>query len=430
LIKQEEKRQQETLMLIPSENIASRAVEEAVASIFGNKYAEGYPFKRYYQGQQYVDQLETLVIERTKKLFRVPHANVQPYSGSPANLAVLLALAKPGDSIMGLSLDSGGHLTHGSKASYTGKLFHSVQYGVNKQGLIDYDDVFKLAKKVKPKVIIAGITAYPRVLDWKKFAQIADEVEAYLMADIAHLAGLVIAGAYPSPAPFTHVVTTTTHKTLRGPRGALIMVTERGLKKDPDLQEKIDKSVFPGLQGGPHENTIAGIGIALKEVSQNSFRVYAKQIVKNARALASQLNSYGFDLVSGGTDSHLILINLQNKNLLGNTVAEACEEAGMVLNRNAIPNDPNPPYYPSGIRLGTPGVTSRGMKEKEMKHIAQCINDVVVTLQDIKKKTKMTMLDERKRENRIKIIKQAKTLRKVRQRVLQLCTKFPIKKYY
>lgn len=328
LIKAEKKRQAETLMMIPSENIASQAVEEAVGSCLGNKYAEGYPYKRYYQGQKYVDQIESLVIERAKKAFKVPYVNVQPLSGSPANLAVYLATLKPKDKIMGLGLDHGGHLTHGSKVSASGIFFNSVSYTLGKNGKMDYKAIEKMALKEKPKLIVAGITAYPLQLDFAKFAKIAQRVNAHLMADIAHLAGLVLGGVYPSPVPFVDIVTTTTHKTLRGPRGAIIMVTNKGLKKDPELGKKIDKAVFPGLQGGPHINAIAGIGVALREAQGKQFEVYAKQVVKNSKVLAKELKKYGFDLVAGGTETHLILIDLQNKGVLGNLAAEALEGAG------------------------------------------------------------------------------------------------------
>jgi len=295
----------------------------------------------------------------------------------PANLAVYLGVLEPGDKLMGLALAHGGHLTHGSSVSATGKYYRSVSYVLGKDGVMDYDLIEKIARKEKPKIIVAGITAYPLQLNWKRFAQIADKVKAYLMADIAHLAGLVIGGVYPSPAPHVHIITTTTHKTLRGPRGAIIMVTNRGICKSPALTSKIDRAVFPGLQGGPHINAIAGIGVALKEAMTARFKKYAQQIVKNSKVLASELKKHGFNLVAGGSNTHLILIDLRNKGLIGNLAAEALEEAGIVLNYNAVPYDPNPPFYPSGIRLGTPGITSRGMKEKEMKkhlHSILCIS--------------------------------------------------------
>lgn len=430
LIKLEEKRQAETLMMIPSENIVSKAVEEAAGSCLGNKYAEGYPGRRYYQGQEVVDQVETLIIERAKKLFGVPAANVQAHSGSPANFAVYTALLNPDDTVMGLSLASGGHLTHGARVNASSKYFNAVNYGVTKEGFIDFDNLRELALKEKPKIIVAGITAYSRIIDWKKFSDIAEEVGAYLMADISHFTGLIIAGVYPSANPYVHVVTSTTHKTLRGPRGAIIMITEKGLKKDPELAKKIDRAIFPGIQGGPHMNTIAAIGVALKEASSKKFIAYAKQIIANASTLAKELIKYDFDLITRGTDTHLILFNLQNKNLLGKTVAEAFEHAGIVLNANQVPFDPNPPLYPSGIRLGTPGLTSRGMKEREMKKIASWMNEIANDLQAAKEKNKMTLEDEKKKDNRNALISQIKSIPQVRQAVKSLCKKYPIKKIY
>ncbi len=430
LVAKEQKRQETTLMMIPSENMASSAVEEAVASSLGNKYAEGYPHRRYYQGQGYVDQVEQLAAVRAKKLFDVDCANVQPYSGSPANLAVLLALCNPGDTILGLALDSGGHLTHGANVSFTGKFFNAVQYSVGKDGFLDYEQISRLAKKTKPRLIIAGTTAYPRIIDWKKFAQIADDVGAYLLADISHISGLIVGGVYPSPSPHVHVMMTTTHKSLRGPRGAMILVTHRGLAKDEKIMDKIDKAVFPGLQGGPHENTIAGIAVALKEASAPHFKKYAKQIVANAKTLAQELLSYGFTLVSGGTDSHLILIDLRNKDLLGNTMAVACERIGIILNRNAIPFDPNPPFYPSGIRLGTPGITSRGMKEKEMKKIASFMHTLIKDLLETKKRLGISKEDEKKKETRKRLVAHTKSIPLLRTEVFNLCKKFPLKEVY
>jgi len=428
LIELEEKRQKETLMMIPSENIASYAVEEAMGSILGNKYGEGYPQRRYYQGNQLIDQLETLVIERAKKLFKVEAVNVQPLSGSPANFAVYTALLNPGDTIMGLSLSSGGHLTHGAPFTASSKYFHSVQYNTDKNGWIDYDELLALAKKSKPKIIIASTTAYARILDWKKFSKIAEEVSAFLMTDISHLAGLIAAGVYPSPAPYAHIITTTTHKTLRGPRGAMIMTTQKGLNKDPDLVKKINKAIIPGIQGGPHFNNIAGIGIALKEASTSNFKRYAAQILKNAQIIASELIKYDFNLITGGTDSHLILIDLRNKCLLGNTAAEGLEVAGIIINRNGIPYDPNPPFYPSGIRIGTPGVTSRGMKKKEMKIIVKLINQTINAL--IETKIKLKINSEKDKIIRQEIIRKTSSLKQINQTVKQLCRKFPLVKQY
>lgn len=400
LIELEEARQESVLRLIPSENYAPEAVRQAVSSVFMNKYSEGYPKKRYYQGEGYVDQLEDLARERAKKLFNVPHANVQPYSGSPANFAVYFALLKPGDTVMGLSLPHGGHLTHGWKVSVTGTYYKSVQYTVDKKTqLIDYEQVEELAKEHKPKLIWAGYTAYPRIVDWERFAEIADAVGAFFVADIAHIAGLVVAGAHPSPVSFAHVVTMTTHKTLRGPRGALILVTKRGLEKDPQLGTKIDRAVFPGLQGGPHQHTIAAIAVILKEAATPEFAEYGKQIVRNAKALAGELKKRGFNLVTGGTDNHLMLIDLRSKGILGKEAAIRLEEAGIVVNKNTIPYDPNPPFNPSGIRLGTPAVTTRGMKEEEMRKIGEWIDEVIS--------------DQSKVE-------------KVREEVRELCQQFPI----
>ena len=398
VIKQEKKRQKEELHLIASENYSSQAVAKTLSSCLVNKYAEGQATKRYYQGNKFVDEVELIARERACKLFGVAHANVQPYSGSPANSAAEFACLKNGETIMGLALASGGHLTHGHpKVTFSGRFFKSVQYSVGKDGYLDYDEIAKLALKAKPKLIIAGTTAYPRILNWKKFRQIADSVGAYLMADIAHIAGLVATGVHPSPAPFVDVITTTTHKTLRGPRGAMIMVTKRGLKKDPDLASKVDRAVFPALQGGPHMHTIAGIAVALKEASSKSFVKYAKQVVKNSKVLAKELKGYGFELVSGGTDNHLMLIDLRNKGVSGWVVAWALEMAGIILNYNSVPFDTNPPFYPSGIRIGTPTLTTRGMKEKEMEKVANWINLVVDHVKDEK-------LPENKSE-RIKFVK-------------------------
>lgn len=430
LIKLEEKRQQETLMMIPSENIISKAVEEAVGSVLGNKYAEGYPYKRYYQGQHIVDLVEDIVRERAKKLFGVAAVNVQPLSGSPANFAVYNALLNPGDTLMGLALNAGGHLTHGAAYSASSKYFRSISYGVKKDGMLDYDEIARLAKKEKPKIIVAGTTAYARILDWKKFAAIAESVNAYLMADVAHIAGLILAGVYPSPVPYVHVVTTTTHKTLRGPRGAMIMTTAKGLKKDPELAQKIDKSIIPGIQGGPHLNTIAGIGVALKEAGKKSFIKYCEQILKNAKELEKDLLKHDFNLVTGGTDSHLLLIDLRNKELLGNTAAEALEAAGIVLNRNGVPFDTNPPFYPSGIRLGTPGITSRGMKEKEMRLIAEWIRTVIEDTAVTKKKMGVTFEEEKKKDTRNKIVVQTKSIKIILAQVKKICRRFPIKNAY
>jgi len=378
LIKAEEKRQSDSLQMIPSENHTSRAVMEALGTVLTNKYSEGYPKKRYYQGNAIIDEVEILAQERAKKLFGVPHVNVQPYSGSPANTAIYFALLTPiKDKIMGLSLASGGHLTHGSPVSISGKYFKTVPYELGRDGHLNYDAIEKQAAREKPKIIVCGFTAYPRIIDFERFSQIADSVGAYLLADISHIAGLVAAGVHPSPVPYVHIVMTTTHKTLRGPRGAMIMVTDRGLKKDPELTEKIDKAVFPGLQGGPHDNQTAAIAVTLKEASTPEFKKYAVQIVKNSKALAFSLLDFGFDLSSGGSDNHLILIDLRSKGVNGAVGAIALEVAGIVVNKNGVPYETNPPFYPSGIRLGTPAITTRGMKEAEMKKIALWINQVI-----------------------------------------------------
>lgn len=384
LTKEEEKRQKDVLEMIPSENYTSQAVIEALGSVLTNKYSEGYPKKRYYQGNKTIDSVEILAQERAKELFGVPRVNVQPYSGSPANSAVYLALLEPlKDKIMGLSLAFGGHLTHGSPVSFVGKYFKIVSYELDKKGFFDYTAIEKLALKEKPKIIVCGATAYPRIIDFKKFGEIADKVTTitksttYVLADISHITGLIVAGVHPSPVPFVDIIMTTTHKTLRGPRGAMIMVTDKGLKKDPELADKIDKGVFPGLQGGPHDNQTAAIAVALLEASQPAFKIYGAQIVKNAKVLAEELVNYKFNLVSGGTDNHLLLIDLTNKKVNGAVAALALEVAGIVLNKNSVPNDTMPPFYPSGIRLGTPALTTRGMKEAEMKQVAIWINEVI-----------------------------------------------------
>lgn len=430
LIRLEKKRQAETLMMIPSENIASKEVQEAVGSCLGNKYAEGYPFKRYYQGQKYIDEIESLAIKRAKKAFQVPHANVQPLSGSPANLAVYSSCLKPGDKLMGLALSHGGHLTHGAPVSITGRHYQSVSYVLGKDGVMDYELIEKMARKEKPKMIVAGITAYPLKLDWRRFGRIADKAGAFLLADIAHLAGLVISHVYPNPAPYVHFISTTTHKTLRGPRGAIVMVTKKGLRKDPFLAEKIDKAVFPGLQGGPHINTIAGIGVCLKEASGKRFKLYSEQIVKNAKALAKELKRYGFKLAAGGTDTHLLLLDLSNQGIIGNLASEALEKAGIIVNKNAIPFDPNPAFYPSGIRLGTPGITSRGMKEKEMKLIGKWINEAIRETGEVKKRMKVDFKQEKRKQTRERIIDQCSLIRRIRKEVKALCLKFPVKDKY
>lgn len=378
LIHRETKRQATTLMMIPSENHASLAVEEAVGSCLGNKYAEGYPTKRYYQGQEFVDQIEQLAIDRAKKLYGVAHANVQAYSGSPANAAIFMALLKPGDTIMGLALSHGGHLTHGHpKVTFSGTFYNSIPYQVQTDGWIDYLTLEKAAVKHRPQLIVAGTTAYPRQLDFKRFAQIADKVGAWLLADISHISGLVVTGNHPSPAEHAHVIMSTTHKSLRAARGALIMATDKGLKRDDQLGAKLDKAVFPGLQGGPHLSNIAGIAVGLKEASTNRFQTYGRQIVSNARVLAQTLMEHQVELVTGGTDNHLMVADVRQFGITGREAAVMLEAAGIVINANTIPFDPNPPYKPSGIRLGTPAITSRGMGEREMKKIGRIIARVL-----------------------------------------------------
>lgn len=383
LIAAEGKRQEEVLEMIPSENYASAGVREAIGSVLTNKYSEGYPHKRYYQGNRFIDDIEDLAIERAKKLFGVPHVNVQPYSGSPANSAIYFALLEARDTIMGLKLSAGGHLTHGHPGvTFSGRYFKSMQYDVEEDGTIDMDKTADFAKKVKPRMIVVGTTAYPRIFDWKRWRVIADSVGAYFLADISHIVGLVVGGVHPSPVPFADIIMTTTHKTLRGPRGAMIMVTREGLKKDPKMGGNIDKAVFPGLQGGPHDNITAAIAVALKEASTPEFIHYSKQIVVNAKILARTLMDKGFILTTGGTDNHLMVVDLRPQGVIGNIAAEALEAAGIVVNRNSVPHDPNPPYYPSGIRLGTPAITTRGMKEKEMRTIGKWIATAIGEVAD------------------------------------------------
>jgi glycine hydroxymethyltransferase len=425
LVKQEEKRQHDVLEMIPSENYASESVIETLGTVLTNKYSEGYPKKRYYQGNAVVDEVEILAQERAKKLFGVPYVNVQAYSGSPANAAIHFALMEPGDKLMGLKLAFGGHLTHGAALSYSSRFFTSVQYELGKDGFLDYDAIEKLAMKEKPKVIICGFTAYPRVIDFKRFGQIADKVGAYLHADISHITGLIAAGVHPSPVSYAHVVMTTTHKSLRGPRGAIIMVTEKGIKKNPDLPKKIDSAIIPGLQGGPHDNQTAAIAVSLKEAAKPSFKKYGEQIVKNSKALAADLNKYGFDLVSGGSDNHLILIDLKNKGVNGAVAALALEVAGIVMNKNGVPFDTMPPFYPSGLRLGTPAITTRGMKEKEMKKIAAWMNQVINEVGDLSLPADKEERREVWKRHKAAIVKN-KNLIKISKEVKIMCSKFPL----
>ncbi len=400
LLRQEKARQSGCIRLIPSENYVSKAVMTATGSVMTNKYAEGYPNKRYYEGQQVTDLIETLAIERAKKVFKADHANVQPYSGSIANLGAYNALMEPGDTLMGLALPHGGHLTHGWKVSATSKYYNSVSYTVNPDtGLLDYDMIADLAKEHKPKVIVSGATAYSRIIDFAKFEEIAKSVGAYHVSDIAHISGLVVAGVHPSPVPHADVVSTTTHKTLRGPRGGLLLCKE-------EHQKSLDKAVFPGLQGGPHMHTITAIAVALAEADTAEFVAYADQIVKNAKRLAEKLMEYGFDIVTGGTDNHLILIDLRNKNVPGKKFAKALDRARIVSNYNTIPNDPAPPFNPSGLRIGTPAITTRGMKEEQMDQLAGFMRDVA--------------------EN----IDNESVIEKTGKEVLMLCSHFPIPDHF
>jgi glycine hydroxymethyltransferase len=375
-IKDEERYEIDSIRLIASENYVSRAVLEATGSILTNKYSEGYSGRRYYEGQRNVDRIETIAVERAKALFKVDHANVQPYSGSPANLAVYFALLKPGDTIMGLSLPHGGHLTHGWPVSITGTFWRSAQYVVDRESqVVDFDQIRAMARNERPKIIVTGGTAYPRFWDFRAFSEIAKEVGAILLADISHVAGLIVGGVHPDCVPYADVITTTTHKTLRGPRGAMIMCRN-------EYAEAIDRAVFPGLQGGPHNHTTAAIGVALKEASTPDFKAYAKKVVSNAKTLADELLARGFSLVSGGTDNHLILVDLTNKKVIGRKGAKALDAAGIICNYNTVPYDPRKPFSPSGLRLGTPAITSRGMGDAEMRQIGKWIDDAISHVND------------------------------------------------
>ena len=383
-IEQEEQRQLEMIGLIPSENHISPEVSEVLSSTLNSKYAEGYPGRRYYEGNQLVDKIENEARDRIKELFKVPYVNVQPYSGSPANSAIEFALLEPGDTLMGLALSGGGHLTHGHpRVTFSGKYFNSVQYQLDENARIDFKKLRELALEHKPKLIIVGTTAYPFILEFDKFREIADEVGAWLLADISHITGLIIAGEHPSPVPYADVIMSTTHKTFRGPRGAMIMVTDRGLERDSTLGGKIDMAIIPGLQGGPHNATTAGIAIAAAEAMKPEFKAYGQQVMTNAQALAKSLQDEGLKLVGDGTENHLMLIDLTPQGFgLGTQVAFAMDVAGMYANRNSIPHEPCSPFYPSGIRLGTPLVTTRGMKEAEMNQIAGWIAQVVEIVKD------------------------------------------------
>ena len=394
-IKDEYARQNRNIELIASENIVSPTVLYAMGSVLTNKYAEGYPSKRYYGGCESVDVVENIAIERVKKLFGCEYANVQPHSGAQANMAVFFAMLNPGDTYMGMGLDAGGHLSHGSPVNFSGKYFNCVPYGVDENGYIDYDNILELAKQYKPKLIIAGASAYPRIIDFKKFREIADEVGAYLMVDMAHIAGLVATGLHPSPFPYADVVTTTTHKTLRGPRGGVIL-------SNNEINEKFNfnKAIFPGTQGGPLEHVIAGKAVAFKEALDPSFKEYQSQIVKNCKALANSLRNKGFNMVTGGTDNHLLLLDLTNFDITGKELQNRCDNVYITLNKNAIPNDSRSPFVTSGVRIGTAAITSRGMKEEDMEIIADLIYQTVTDY-----------------ENNID---------NIREKVVTLCNKYPI----
>ena len=379
-IQAEMKRQNSHLELIASENWVSKAVMAAMGSPLTNKYAEGYPGKRYYGGCQCVDVVEDLARERAKKLFGCDYANVQPHSGAQANLAVFFAMLEPGDKVMGMNLDHGGHLTHGSPANISGKYFNVVSYGVNDEGVIDYDKVREIAVKEKPKMIIAGASAYARIIDFKKFREIADEVGAYLMVDMAHIAGLVAAGLHPSPIPYADVTTTTTHKTLRGPRGGLILCNQEAADKF-----NFNKAIFPGIQGGPLEHVIAGKAVCFKEALEPEFAEYQKQIIKNAQVLSKGLMDRGVKIVSGGTDNHLMLVDLRGEDVTGKELEKRLDAAHITCNKNTVPNDPRSPFVTSGVRLGTPAVTTRGLKEDDMDMIAECIALVLQSEDNIEK---------------------------------------------
>ena len=396
IIEKEEKRQNEEIELIASENYVSPAVLEAMATVLTNKYSEGYAGHRYYGGNYNIDEIENLAVERAKKLFDAEHVNVQPLSGSPANAAVYMAFLNPGDKVLGLKLDHGGHLSHGHKVNFSGRLYNFVQYGVDPQtGIIDMDEVRRIALAEKPKMIVAGFSAYSREIDWQKFKDIADEVGAYTFADIAHIAGLIAAKQLKNPVPIFDVVSTTTHKTLRGPRGAIIMCKEKFAKQ-------INSAVFPGMQGGPHDHITAAKAVAFGEALKPEFTEYAKQIIKNAQAMAAEFIKLGFEIISGGTDNHLMVLNLNNKGMVGKEAEQILEKIGVSISRSTIPNDPNPPMNPSGIRLGTPAVTTRGMREEEMKTIAGVIDEALKNKDDDAK------------------------LNGLKEKIRELCEKFPI----
>ncbi len=396
-IEDEKKRQEDHIELIASENYVSPAVLEAQGSVLTNKYAEGYAGKRYYGGCEFVDIAETLAIDRVKKLFGADYANVQPHSGSQANAAAYAAMINPGDVVLGMNLAEGGHLTHGSPVNFSGKLYKFFSYGLNKEGYIDYDQVEELAHKHKPKLIVSGFSAYSRIVDWKKLREIADNINAYLMADIAHVAGLIAVGLYPSPVQIADVTTSTTHKTLRGPRGGLILA-----KSNPELEKKLNSAVFPGNQGGPLMHVIAAKAVAFSEALQPEFKNYQQQILNNARAMANSIAKRGFDIVSGGTDNHLFLISFLNKKITGKEAENALEKAFITTNKNSVPNDTQSPFITSGLRIGTPAVTTRGFKEKECEQLANWICDI---------------LNDHQNE---------KLIFEIREKVLELCHRFPV----
>ncbi len=407
----EEKRQEEHIELIASENYTSPRVMEAQGSVLTNKYAEGYPSKRYYGGCENVDVAEQLAIDRAKELFGADYANVQPHSGSQANAAVYFALLNAGDTVMGMSLAHGGHLTHGSKVSFSGKLFNAVQYGLNEAtGEVDYDEVERLAREHKPKMIIAGFSAYSRIMDWQRFRDIADEVGAYLMVDMAHVAGLVAAGVYPSPVQIADVTTSTTHKTLRGPRGGIILA-----KSNPEIEKKLNSMIFPGTQGGPLMHVIAGKAVAFKEAMEDEYVDYQKQVVENARAMATVFLERGYDVVSGGTDNHLFLVSLISRQLTGKAADAALGFANITVNKNSVPNDPQSPFVTSGLRIGSPAISTRGFKEQESSELAGWICDIL---------DELCNMDEadRTEENMEKL----EVVQRVKQQVLDLCKRFPV----
>ena len=397
-LEQERQRQEDHIELIASENYASPRVLEAQGTLLTNKYAEGYPEKRYYGGCEYVDIVEQLAIDRAKALFGADYANVQPHSGSQANMAVFMALIQPGDTVLGLSLADGGHLTHGAKPNFSGKIYNAVQYGLNPTtGEIDYEQVEALALEHKPKMIIAGFSAYSRIWDWQRFRDIADKVGAYFLVDMAHVAGLVAAGLYPNPVPIADVVTSTTHKSLRGPRGGLILC-----KSNPELEKKFNSNIFPGIQGGPLMHVIAAKAVAFKEAMEPEFRIYQQQVVKNAQAMAEVFMKRGFDVVSGGTDNHLMLVSLVSKGITGKAADAALGRANITVNKNAVPNDPQSPFVTSGIRVGTPAPTTRGFKEDQVREIAGWMCDVMDNLED------------------------EQVISAVREKVKLLCSRFPV----